>query len=217
MSNLPNTRQSLLAKMSAGCTDAWSEFCEIYGKAVYAYCRFCGLQDADAHDVCQHLLIKVERQLRDKKHDATKGRFRGWMFTVARNLAIDRVREINRESLIHEPSFSELPATANRETDSENFDVQYQRELLLWAAEQVKPLVKESSWQSFWRTAIEGQNASDVARQLGVKLGVVYTAKSRVIARIRSAIQALEEIHGASGGLFQPEARSAILLDKKVE
>ena len=205
MKDLPKTRQSLLERMSTGCTDAWTEFCEIYGKAVYAFCRSRGLQDADAHDVCQQLLIKVEKQLGEKRHDTTKGRFRGWIFTVARNLAIDRVREINRENRVQENASSEDQAETSTEDESGIFDVQYQRQLLFWASDQVKPFVKETSWQSFWKTAVEGQSASDVANQLGIKLGAVYTAKCRVIARIRSVILTLDEIHGSESGLIRVE------------
>ena len=44
------------------------------------------------------------------------------------------------------------------------------------------------SWRAFWLTAIEGKGAQQVADQLSMRLGSVYSAKSRVLARIRQMV-----------------------------
>jgi RNA polymerase sigma-70 factor (ECF subfamily) len=52
--------------------------------------------------------------------------------------------------------------------------------------------VEPASWQAFWRTAVDGCPGADVAQELGMTIGAVYTARSRVLERIRKQIQQLE-------------------------
>ena len=51
---------------------------------------------------------------------------------------------------------------------------------------------QETTWQAFWRTAVEGEPAAEAARALGLSVGAVYVAKSRVLARLREQVQELE-------------------------
>jgi len=46
---------------------------------------------------------------------------------------------------------------------------------------------------AFWQTAVEGRAASEVAEELKLKLGALYTANSRVLALIKKEIQTLVE------------------------
>lgn len=63
------------------------------------------------------------------------------------------------------------------------------KELFRHACEQVSAVVEESSWQVFWRTAVELESPTDVASELGLTVANVYQKKSRVALRLREAIQ----------------------------
>jgi RNA polymerase sigma-70 factor (ECF subfamily) len=41
--------------------------------------------------------------------------------------------------------------------------------------------------------SVEGKNARDVAVDVGISVGAVYIAKSRVLARLKEQIQELDE------------------------
>jgi DNA-directed RNA polymerase specialized sigma24 family protein len=45
--------------------------------------------------------------------------------------------------------------------------------------------------QAFWRVAADGCSAGEVAEELGMKVGAVHTAKSRVLKRLREEFKAL--------------------------
>ncbi len=86
--------------------------------------------------------------------------------------------------------FSEIP-----EPDHQNraqFELEYRRSVFQWATEQLRDDVQESTCDAFRLTAIDGQSPAEGARQLGVSIASVYTAKCRVMARIRSTIEAFE-------------------------
>ncbi|MEM7478589.1 MAG: hypothetical protein AAF483_26700, partial [Planctomycetota bacterium] len=53
--------------------------------------------------------------------------------------------------------------------------------------------VRELTWLSFCKTAVEGQKAEQVSQELGIPVGSVYTAKCRIVARIRAKIAELDD------------------------
>ena len=64
MDDVPDTRDSLLIRVaSSGDQGAWEQFARIYRPVVYNVARMRGLQDADAQDVAQQVLIAVARAL----------------------------------------------------------------------------------------------------------------------------------------------------------
>ena len=63
---LPTTRASLLGQLQQYPSDqtGWDDFVERYGRHIYRWCRQWKLQDADAEDVTQIILIKLTQKLR---------------------------------------------------------------------------------------------------------------------------------------------------------
>lgn len=195
MPELPQTRQSLLIRLRQRSDDAWLEFLKVYEQAIFDYSRRRGLQDADALDVTQDVLAAVTTKIEKWQNDPTKGKFRGWLFRVARNIAVDKVIEQAKRAARGGDSatavFAEQPDTLEKE--STVFWNDYRRKLIHWAAEQIKPEVKETSWQSFWSTAIEGKSAESVAQEMGVSVGTVYAAKFRIVTRIRKLVARFDD------------------------
>ena len=63
-STLAETRYSLLLRLNdASNESAWMEFVELYERALFRYVRSKGLQDADASEVVQQVLIAVHRSV----------------------------------------------------------------------------------------------------------------------------------------------------------
>ncbi len=82
--------------------------------------------------------------------------------------------------------------------DSALFETEYKRQLFLWAAERARGEFRPITWAAFWDTGVEGKKAQVVADALGISVGAVYMAKSRVVARIR---QVIEQVDGEWAGL----------------
>jgi RNA polymerase sigma-70 factor (ECF subfamily) len=62
-----------------------------------------------------------------------------------------------------------------------------------WACGQVRRDVTDTTWQAFWRTAMEGQPGKQVAADLGLSVVAVYRARSRVLARLKALVQGAQE------------------------
>src|SRR5215469_5803461 len=84
--SLPPTRATLLTHLRDDPHDqaGWDEFVERYGRHIYRWCRQWNLQDADAEDVSQNILVKLAQKLRHFAYDPSRS-FRGWLKTLARH------------------------------------------------------------------------------------------------------------------------------------
>ena len=60
-----------------------------------------------------------------------------------------------------------------------------------WAAGRIRSEFNPATWDAFWRTAVLGEAAGPVARELGVSVNAVYIARSRVTRRLRATIDEL--------------------------
>lgn len=194
MSPSPTTHGSLLHGLQqASNEEAWSRFVELYAPLVHGYFRRRQLQDADAADLAQEVLQVVARRVDVFEHNGAKGAFRSWLFTICRHKLRQFVAREQRGPKTGDESTVELiHSLPSREEDLSRWQREHQRRLFAWAAEQVKASSSETTWQAFWRTAVEGRPAGEVADELGKSVGVVYVAKSRVIARLRELIEQVE-------------------------
>jgi len=175
-------------------TEAWREFVALYGPLIYQFARGRGLQDADADDLTQIVLGEVSGSVARLDYDPSRGSFRGWLFTVVRHqLSKFRTRQGVLPRGSGDTGLCELLEQQPGPEESEEvlWDGEYRRQLFLRAAEKVQGSFEESSWRAFWRTAVEGEDAPEVARMLGISVGAVYTAKSRILNRIKQEIQRL--------------------------
>jgi len=195
MSDSPTTRASLLLRLrDARDARAWGEFVEVYGPLVYRFARKHSLQDADAADLTQDILRAFAGAAGEFCYDPNRGSFRGWLFTVARNklrnfLASPRRREQGAGDTQAQIRLANVAADDGEE---EAWDREYQQRVFAWAADRVRKTVQDTTWQAFWRTAVEAQSGQQVAADLGMTVAAVYLAKSRVMARLKEQIGQLE-------------------------
>ncbi len=193
MDQTPATRASLIVKLrDPSDKTAWSEFVALYEPLVYRLARQKGLQDADAHDLCQEVFRAVAQAV--DRWEQGRGSFRGWLSRIARNLLINfltrrqfQFRGSGATSVME--LLDALPA--HDLSASALFEAEYQRRVFQWAADDVRGEFTPSTWQAFWQTAVEDRSPSQVAVELGLSVGAVYIARSRVLARLKNRIEKL--------------------------
>ena len=179
MNDLPKTRQSLIVRLQQSSDDGWTEFLSVYEQAIYRFCRSRHLQDADARDVTQEVFSALHFRISEWDPSAERGSFRGWLFRVARNIAVDKTRERAKGPIgTEEATLAGLPQSSDNEASA--FLHEYRQTLFQWAADQVRRDVQETTWKCFWETAVKNEKSSHVAKRLQVSIGTVYTAKCRV-------------------------------------
>lgn len=196
MTTTPTTRASLLLKIrDPHDHEAWVEFVILYEPVIYRMLKKLGLQDADALEVMQELLLAVSRSVDRWTPGSEYGSFRGWLRRVTRNLVVNWVRRRNRQLVTTSLDLDSLlfEGESIESDESRQFDSEVHRSLFHRASDQVRSDVQPLTWQAFWEVAVSGREVSDVAARLGLTAGAVRVAKCRVIARLREAVDNLKE------------------------
>jgi RNA polymerase sigma factor (sigma-70 family) len=196
MQESPATRASLLVRLrDTSDGEAWQEFVHLYAPVIYAFARKRGLQDADAADLMQEVLRSVSSAVPRLEYDPVRGTFRGWLFTVTRNKVFNFLESSGRrvqgsgDSRVQQRLEQHADAAGDQSGD---WEADYQRALAAQAMERVKGEFQTATWEAFRQTALEGRTPAQAAARVGLSVGAVYVAKSRVIARLREEIQRLQ-------------------------
>jgi RNA polymerase sigma factor (sigma-70 family) len=192
MPELPDTRDSLLLKVGEPANaEAWQEFTAIYRPAVYRLARKRGLQDADAEDLAQRVLVVVSQKIAEWRPASPQGAFRGWLITIARNAIINALTRGARNSAVGGSSMLarlDRQPDRNGEFEGADIDEEVRRGLFRQAAEQIRPEFQEATWSAFWLTAVEGLAIDEVARRLDKNEGSIYASLSRIMRRLKEKI-----------------------------
>lgn len=207
----PETRESLIARLPDHADSAaWEEFVQLYEPLIYGIGRRHGLQPSDATDLVQDVLIAVASCIDRFEPDAGRGRFRSWLFRVAKNQTLLRLRRLRHDVNATEQleAIDENGRLIESGTGDKEFEMAFRRRAFRWAARRVRETVKGSTWEAFARTAIECQSPQDAAEELGMDIGAVYLARSRVMKRLRNAVE------NVSGEVPAADDESSILITK---
>jgi len=192
----PLTRVSLLVQLRTGSNHiAWQEFVKLYGPVIYGFARKRGLQDADAADLMQDVMRSVSAAIGRLDYDRQQGTFRGWLFTITRNKIFNflSARRIRPQGSGDSATNQLLNAHPDEEDGSTAWEMEYQRRLASLAMEQIKSEFQDNTWRAFWLTSVEGASAAEVSKQLGLSTGAIYVAKSRVLARLKEAVETIRQ------------------------
>lgn len=194
MTMAPSTRDSLILRIKdPGNREAWEQFVAIYEPAMYRSLRLAGLQAADASDLTQELLIKINQHVHLWECGKERGSFRGWLRVVARNLLISWHRQRKRHPW-HQATWEQALSIESIEATSDEtveLDREESRSIFRLAANQVRGEVHESTWNAFWMVAVDGIPIEQVAKRLQMSQGAVRVAKCRVQARLKEFIKGM--------------------------
>ncbi len=195
MEDVPDTRDSLLMRVANPSDQcAWEQFARIYRPVVYNVARMRGLQDADAQDVAQQVLVAVARTLSTWKRRDESTLFRHWLCRIARNTTINM---LTRQPL--DRAVGGVDSKAERETEQRavggldsQIEREYRRQICRQAAEIVRSRADAVTWQAFALTMIDGLTIAEAAGQLDRSEAVIYAARSRIMRRLKDTVKELE-------------------------
>lgn len=181
-----STSESLLQRLqSAQDVVAWERFVELYTPLLFRWARRAGFPQAEAADLVQDVLLQLVKSLPGSGFDPKKGRFRSWLKTIVLNRARDlwakrRPDPVDPQALVPEP------------VDPPDFwDAEYDRLLLDRAFAVMRREFEETTWRACWEHLTSNRTAREIGAELGLSEAAVYTAKSRVLKRLRQELQAL--------------------------
>ncbi|HRT57979.1 MAG TPA: sigma-70 family RNA polymerase sigma factor [Candidatus Paceibacterota bacterium] len=197
--DLAPTRHSLLARLKNWQDQqSWQEFFDTYWRLIYWTALKAGLSPEQAQDIVQETMVVVARNIHKFKPGRENGSFRGWLRNVTRwRLADHFQRRHKSPGAVPDEAGVDLEQIPDPTgTDLEMvWESEWERNLLLVAADRVKARVKAEHYQAFDLCAAKGWPARKVAQYLNMSVPAVYVAKHRIQAQLRAEVRRLRRRH----------------------
>jgi RNA polymerase sigma-70 factor, ECF subfamily len=174
----PARMDDLLHRVSERDAEAFRTLFNLYGPRVKAYMMRQGANAQLAEDLAQETMLTVWRKA--ALYSSGKGSAATWIFTIARNLRIDRLRR--------EMPFQELPdahEAAADEAPPDEIASQRERQARVQA---VLVALPDDQREIVVLAYIDGLSHSEIARRVGVPLGTVKSRMRLAYNRIREAL-----------------------------
>ena len=205
LSTLPSTRITLLSRLRHNPADhgSWDEFVECYGRHIYRWCRQWQLQDADAEDLTQTILVKLTQKIGAFAYDPSRS-FRAWLKTVAHHAWQDfedgRRRTLAAAGDSH--AHDQMLSVEARDDLLKKLEEAFDLELLEEAKVRVQLRVAPHTWEAFRLVTLEGVPPAEVAARVRLRVAMVYVAKSKVQKMLQEEIEKLEFGLSSRSGAF---------------
>jgi RNA polymerase sigma-70 factor (ECF subfamily) len=174
--------RAALERMARGDEDALAELYDRHGRLVYSLALRIVRDQRDAEEIVQEVFAQAWRQ--SGRYSAGRGSVVGWMLTLTRSRAIDRVRgrRARPEAASHETAMADLPDNAMAAD-----------ERLASAARAAQVRAALDSLPFLQRTAIElafydGLTHAEIADRLEQPLGTVKTRIRQGLLKLRDRL-----------------------------
>jgi RNA polymerase sigma-70 factor (ECF subfamily) len=179
--------------------EAWADFYRIYAPMARNFLRRLGLNDTEVDDGVQDIILLARDTLRRRKYDPKKGRFRAWLYGVARKKALmirrARMRPSRVQAVSRDSGVDLLSGLEDHHADAERkiWEQEWRYALLDEALRQLQPVLGEKVFQAFVLYAIHQWPPEKVAGDLGISTSSVYVYKSRALDAVRDWIARFED------------------------
>jgi len=189
---MTTTSESLLFRLQQDVESpneqAWQQFVSIYTPLIFFWARKTGLGQSDASDLVQEVLTQVFQKLPDFQYDSRRS-FRGWLRTVTLN----KYREVYRRksSRLATARDSMLENLAPVALAESTWDIDYARLLVARSMESMKNDFAPETWRALKLVMGGEASVDDVAKQTGVSSWTIYSARARLMKRLRAELEGL--------------------------
>jgi RNA polymerase sigma factor (sigma-70 family) len=187
----PDVQVDVVRRAQAGERTAFAELYEAYFDALYAFCWQLTRSAADAADAVQETFVKAVERLHTLRDPAM---FRGWLYAIARNAALDLLRGRRRVGELPEDLEAMLAAGSRRSSDA----VVEAKEVggLVWqAAKSLNP----RDYSIFEMTVRHGLSSAEVAEALDIKPSHAYVLVNRLKDTLEDGVAALVMMRAGPG------------------
>jgi RNA polymerase sigma-70 factor, ECF subfamily len=169
-------------------TRAWDTFVDLYTPLIYRWARGAGLREPDAADLVQDVFVLLLVKLPEFRYDR-HGSFRAWLRTVTLNKWRENLR---RRGIVARQLDDNAAAQLAGPDDGDVFaEEEYRRVIAGRALQLMQAEFSDIVWKAGWAMLTSDRRAADIAAELGVSADAVYTAKYRVLRRLREQLAGL--------------------------
>ena len=191
-----NTRLTLIQRISKSQDEeSWEEFVHYYKRYLYVVIRNMNITHHDCEEIVQTVMLKVWDKLRDFQYHPSKGKFRYWLCTIARNAVVDFIRRqqsqqrrrdgLQQEKEVDNLSNIELPAV------EEIAEREWQNYIANLALDKVRETANEKHVNCFLLYS-EGKSITEISQELELSENSVYVYKAKIQDAILKEMKSLD-------------------------
>lgn len=179
--------------------EAWGAFYNIYAPMIASFTRRLGVEPTDADDVSQDVMMIAQRSVRDGVFDPAKGRFRAWLYGIARkrSWAMRRARQrpTRAQSVPHDGGIDLLGSVEDQSDAAERaiWEQEWRYALLDEALRQLQSQYGKKALRAFELYGVQRLPVEQVANELGIGAASVYAYKNRVLCAIKKWVAQFED------------------------
>jgi RNA polymerase sigma-70 factor (ECF subfamily) len=185
---------SLLSEAGAGSDRAWNELVELYQPLILGWLSRYDVAPQDAEELTQEVLSVLVKELPAFDHSGNTGAFRHWL----RQVTVNRARGFWRSGKVRPIATGDtrfLKMVDQLEDDhsglTERWNREHDRHVLQRLLVQIESEFSEVTLSAFRRLVFDNETAEQVAGELGLTVGATYSAKSRVLRKLRTSAEGL--------------------------
>ena len=198
MAGIPTTSTTLLRELAQDSQHArWGEFVARYRPMMEAFMRE-RFPSLDADDVIQETLIELIRVFPVYHYSPVeKGHFHNYLTGILRHRALRILGEEKRRAELS-ADMRRIGRAGSPMSAEEADDAAWRESLLEIALQQLlaDSSIHERTRIVFARVAVNGEKPEDVAAAFGIERNAVDQMKSRMMARLKDLVAALEKADG---------------------
>jgi RNA polymerase sigma-70 factor (ECF subfamily) len=177
----------MLQQARQGSAEAWERMHRLYQPFIHGWLRRLAVSEQETPDLCQDILTTLVEKLADFQHNGQPRAFRAWLRTVTVNRARlfwrARIREPQASGGAFLKNLDELEDPASGLHGE--WDRSHRSHILQTLLDRLAGEFEPVTLEAFRRLGLRGEAAPQVAAALGLSVGAVYIAKSRVLRRLR--------------------------------
>ena len=192
---IPDTPKTLLDQIArdGDLDDAkWLEFDRLYRPVIRFFIRqkFYSLVN-DYDDISQDVMIRLVRELRARRYDSSRARFRTYLHAIVYNIAVDYLREKKRDAALglEHVEWAKRPKSDALETMERQWWEACYEAARKHVLERV-PLA--DGYREIYLDVEKGLKPAEIAKSRTVSPALVRQAKHRVMTMIKEYMKLLK-------------------------
>lgn len=172
--------EHILNRIQAGDSQAFAKVVQVYQRPLFGFLGRMGLSRSQTEDLAQETFLRAWRNL--GQYRSNVGRFSTWLYTIARNLALNEMeRAKTRPTLIDPPP----EPMCERARPDESLDAARLRQQLHHALGQLPPLDRAVLALAY----LSDLDIAEIAHIEGCSEGAVKTRLSRARKRLADILE----------------------------
>ncbi len=189
--------ETLAAEAANGSQDALEVLLKHYRSYIYAIAYHVALNEEDALDITQNVMIRVVDKIRSF---ARKGKFKSWLATITTHESVNHLRRSGRREIPTDPVSLDQIKEANHDHDGahplDGLESEERRHRVVHAMERLSPQQRGI----FALILFEGMRPKEIAEQMDIPAKQVSWQIHRGLEKIRQILADMETEPNANRG-----------------